>query len=68
MKLTVQALTAEAFAPYGDVLTTPEAPGRAYFEGGLGNGRPIFKALSSVGRTRCPSARSESMRLFHWRP
>jgi ureidoglycolate lyase len=51
MKLTVQALTAEAFAPYGDVLVAPDAPGRSYFEGGLGNGRAKARpSLSMVNR------------------
>lgn len=40
MELTAQKLTQEAFAPYGDVLTLPEAPGRNYFEAALGNLRP----------------------------
>ncbi|BBK36451.1 putative ureidoglycolate lyase [Allostella sp. ATCC 35155] len=40
MELTAQRLTAEAFAPYGDVLAAPDAPGRSYFEEGLGNLRP----------------------------
>ena len=31
MELTAQPLTQEAFAPYGDVLTPPDEPGRSYF-------------------------------------
>lgn len=48
MRLIVQALTAEAFAPYGDVLTAPAEPGRAYFESGLGNARPNARPSVSV--------------------
>lgn len=33
-------LTAEAFAPFGEVLAAPAAPGRRYFEGAPANGRP----------------------------
>lgn len=51
MKLVARPLTAEAFAPYGDVLTAPTAPGRAYFEGGLGNRRHNARpSLSLVHR------------------
>lgn len=39
MQITAQPLTAEAFAPYGDVLSPPTEPGRTYFEKGLKNGR-----------------------------
>ena len=31
MHLRARPLTAEAFAPYGDVLTPPKDPGRSYF-------------------------------------
>jgi ureidoglycolate lyase len=37
--IAVEPLTAEAFAAFGDVLTPPDAPGRAWFEGALSNGR-----------------------------
>ena len=33
-------LTAAAFAPFGEVLTPPDAPGHDYFERALANGRP----------------------------
>jgi len=36
----VRPLTAEAFAPYGEVLAVPEAPGRAYFDSALASARP----------------------------
>ena len=48
MGLIPQKLTPEAFAPYGDVITLPESPGRAYFEGGLGNGRPHARPSLSM--------------------
>lgn len=40
MELIARPLTAEAFAPFGDVVEAPEKPGRAYFETSLGNLRP----------------------------
>ncbi|MBX3501977.1 MAG: ureidoglycolate lyase [Alphaproteobacteria bacterium] len=39
MRLLARPLTAEAFAPYGEVLTPPKDPGRAYFESALANSR-----------------------------
>lgn len=39
MRIIAQPLTAEAFAPFGDVLAPPTEPGRTYFEKGLKNGR-----------------------------
>ncbi|HEX2887855.1 ureidoglycolate lyase [Vineibacter terrae] len=51
MPLIVRALTPEAFAPYGDVLTAPADAGRQYFEAGLGNLRPgAHASLSMVNR------------------
>ncbi len=41
-------ITAEAFAPYGDVLTCPGEPGRVYFDQGLANGLPEFGASLSL--------------------
>jgi ureidoglycolate lyase len=40
MPLLAQPLTAEAFAPFGDVFDRLEQPGRVYTEAALGNGRP----------------------------
>ena len=40
MELIAQPLTAQAFAPFGDVVEPPAKPGRAYFETSLGNLRP----------------------------
>jgi ureidoglycolate lyase len=38
--LIASPLTADAFAPFGDVVEAPAKPGRAYFESSLGNLRP----------------------------
>jgi len=40
LELIARPLTAEAFAPFGDVVEAPAKPGRAYFETSLGNLRP----------------------------
>ncbi|MEO8651589.1 MAG: ureidoglycolate lyase [Hyphomicrobiaceae bacterium] len=40
-------ITPAAFAPYGDVLECPAAPGRVYFDEGLANGRPDVGASLS---------------------
>ena len=40
MDLIASPLTAQAFAPFGDVVEAPAKPGRAYFESSLGNLRP----------------------------
>lgn len=40
MRLTARPLTAVAFAPFGEVLEAPGAPGRAYFDRALANRRP----------------------------
>jgi len=50
MNLIAQPLTAEAFAPFGDVLVPPTDPGRLYYEGGLGNGRPQARPSFSISR------------------
>lgn len=39
MRLTLEPLTAEAFAPFGEVLEATREPGRVYFERALGNRR-----------------------------
>lgn len=43
MRLTAQPLTAEAFAPFGEVLRAPDAPGRAYVDAALANRRAHAK-------------------------
>jgi ureidoglycolate lyase len=52
MELTAEPLSAEAFAPFGDVLVAPQAPGRAYFEQALGNlrGAAAHPSLSFINR------------------
>jgi ureidoglycolate lyase len=40
MEIRARALSAEAFAPYGDVVEAPAHSGRAYFATSLGNLRP----------------------------
>jgi ureidoglycolate lyase len=40
IELVARPLSAEAFAPYGDVVEAPAQPGRAYFASSLGNLRP----------------------------
>ncbi|MGE0717673.1 MAG: ureidoglycolate lyase [Alphaproteobacteria bacterium] len=50
MEIIAEKLTREAFAPYGDVLESPDAPGRAYFEDGLGNLRPHARPSLSMAR------------------
>ena len=49
MRLGAQPLTAEAFAPFGEVLEAPARPGRNYIEGALANLRP--QALPSLSFT-----------------
>ena len=39
MRLTLEPLTAEAFAPFGEVLAAPSEPGRVYIESALANRR-----------------------------
>jgi ureidoglycolate lyase len=46
--IVAEPITAEAFAPYGDVLASPAAPGRVYFDQGLANGRPEVGASLSL--------------------
>lgn len=43
MRLTAQPLAAEAFAPFGEVLRAPDAPGRAYVDAALANRRAHAK-------------------------
>lgn len=48
MELIPQPLTKEAFAPFGDVIDVPEAPGRTYYNDALGNLRPDAQANLSL--------------------
>lgn len=52
--LNVQPLTAEAFAPFGDVLEVPSAPGRQYYNAALANLRAGAGASLSLS-LRAPS-------------
>jgi ureidoglycolate lyase len=47
MRLIAEPLTAEAFAPFGEVLTAPDAPGRVYIDAALANRRDHAKASLS---------------------
>jgi ureidoglycolate lyase len=48
MRLTARPLTAEAFAPFGEVLEAPAGPGRAYFDSALANRRPAASPSLSI--------------------
>lgn len=50
MKLTLEPLTAEAFAPYGDVLAAPAEPGRSYIDGAYRSLRPDARPSLSFTR------------------
>ncbi len=47
-RLVAERISAAAFAPFGDVLAAPAAPGRTYFDEALYNGRPGAKPSLSV--------------------
>ncbi|MEP9380686.1 ureidoglycolate lyase [Aquabacter sp. CN5-332] len=49
LRVTARPLTAQAFAPFGEVLSTPDAVGRRdYFDSALGNLRPGVGASLSL--------------------
>ena len=52
MELIAVPLTADAFAPYGEVLEAPAEPGRTFFESSLGNlrvgARPNLKIVTKL--------------------
>ena len=48
MKLIVEPLAAEPFAPFGEVLTIPEPTGRAYFDRALSNLRTSARPSLSL--------------------
>lgn len=50
MNLIVRPLTADLFAPFGEVLTTPTPRGRNYFETALANLRPAARPSLSLAR------------------
>ena len=56
LTVVLEPLTAAAFAPYGDVVTAPPAPGdRAFYTGGLTPDRPDSRASLHVNHV-LPSA------------
>jgi ureidoglycolate lyase len=50
MIVKLEPLTAEAFSPYGQVLTVPASPARNYFDGALANLRPNARPSLSISR------------------
>ncbi len=52
MPIIARPLSAEAFAPFGDVLAPPSEPGRNYFEKGLKSGRAGAWPSLAVTHTR----------------
>lgn len=48
MEIIAQPLTQDAFAPFGEVIDVPEAPGRNYYDDALGNLRPDARASLSL--------------------
>lgn len=50
LNIDARPLTAEAFAPFGDVIDVPTATGRTYYEDALGNLRPAARPSLSVSQ------------------
>jgi ureidoglycolate lyase len=48
MELLTERLTAEAFAPYGEVIAVPAEPGRQYYSAALGNARAAARPSLSI--------------------
>jgi ureidoglycolate lyase len=48
MEIIPQPLTAEAFAPFGDVIDVPQEAGRTYYEDALGTLRPQARPSLSM--------------------
>jgi ureidoglycolate lyase len=48
MRLVAEQITTEGFAPFGDLLAAPSAPGRSYFDGALHNGRATAHPSLSI--------------------
>lgn len=63
MKLTLEPLTAEGFAPYGDVLAAPAEPGRLYVDGAYRSLRPHARPSLSFSR-KAPTALPITSRLM----
>lgn len=49
-RIALEPLTAEAFAPFGDVLAPPETPGRIFFDEALANAREQASPSLSISR------------------
>ena len=68
-RITTEPLTAEAFAPFGEVLESPASPGRAYIDKMLENRRGGAKAaidfLGRRGRETRLRARTKAERDIH---
>ena len=63
LPLAARPLTAEAFAPYGAVLATPETAGvRTYFDAALGTLAPQAPASLSIVRAAPVAARPVPVR------
>ena len=57
MDIIAEPLTAEAFAPFGDVIDVPDDAGRTYYEDALGNLRAAAHASLSVSlKAETPAA------------
>ncbi len=56
LTVTVEPLTAEAFAPFGDVLALPSEPGRTYYNEALANRRPEAGASLSLSLREATAA------------
>lgn len=56
LRLLTEPLTAEAFAPFGEVLSVPDAAGRNYFDRALSNRRAL--ARPSISLLRKPEVAS----------
>jgi ureidoglycolate lyase len=55
MELRAQPLTAEAFAPFGEVFRTPAEKGRLYLDDQLATARPTWRTSLSISRSGTPA-------------
>ena len=55
MELRAQALTPQAFAPFGQVFRAPAETGRVYLDDQLATARPGWRASLSVSRSGAPA-------------
>jgi ureidoglycolate lyase len=68
MRLVTEPLTAEAFAPFGEVLEAPATPGRTYIDAALANRRDHAKpslSFSTREPTPLPMRSSTMERHLH---